>query len=60
MVKNRISGPCDILDGGLCKKDWWLAVAGYCHKRLGLRCCGGVISFAVHLYLLKIVCVLNL
>ena len=59
MVKNRIKGPCGILDGGLCGKNCWLPVAGYCHKGLGLRCCGGLISFAVYSYLTKIVCVLN-
>ena len=59
MVKNRIEGPCGILDGCLSDKGWRLPVAGYCHKGLGLRCCGGLISFAVCSYLLKIVCVLN-
>ena len=53
MVKNRIKEPCGILDGGLCDKDWQLPVAGYCHRGLGLRCCGDLILFAVLLIFFK-------
>ena len=59
MVKNRIKGHCGILDGGLRVKGWWFPVGGYCHKGLGLRYCGGLISFAIYSYLLKIVYVSN-
>ena len=59
MFKDRIKGPCGISDEGLCGKGWQLPVAGYCHSRLGVRCCVGLISSAVYLYLLKIVFVLN-
>ena len=53
MVKNRIKGPCGILDGGLCDKDWRLPVAGYCHKGLGLICCGGLTPFGILLIFVK-------
>ena len=48
MLKNRIKGPCGILDGGLCDKDWWIPIAGYSHRGLGLRCCGGLIPFGIY------------
>ena len=53
MVKNSIKGPCSTLDGGLCGKDWPLPVVGYCHRGLGLRCCGGLTPFAVLLIFVK-------
>ena len=53
MVKNQIKGPCSILDGGLCDKDWWVPVAGYCQRGLGLRCCRCLLPFAVLLIFVK-------
>ena len=53
MVKNRIKGPCGILDKDLCDKDWGLPVAGYCHRGLGLRCCGSLIPFGDLLIFVK-------
>ena len=53
MVKNQLKGPCRILNGGLCDKDWQLPVAGYCHRGLGVRCCGGLIPFTVLLIFVK-------
>ena len=53
MVKNQIKEHCGILDGGLCDKDWQLPVAVYCHRGLGLRCCRGLIPFAVLLMFVR-------